>query len=137
MYLQGGLNTLIREKVFYKDYEELFIKNTKLSKENKDLKYLKRVEESNKKIKEKIKEQQKKIETMEYEIARLKALLNIGGTNHGIPTSQTPINKTKVIPNTREKSEVNTSLRVLLRRICVPYGHNLPFKSVRILSGAI
>ena len=32
---------------------------------------------------------------------------------------------------------VNTSLRVLLRRICVPYGHNLPFKSVRILSGAI
>ena len=26
------------------------------------------------------------------------------GTNHGIPTSQTPINKEKVIPNTREKS---------------------------------
>ena len=105
---------MIRENVFYKDYEELFIKNTKLSKENKDLKYLKRLEESknkklkesNKKIKEKIKEQQKKIESMEYEIARLKALLNIDGTNHGIPTSQTPINKTKVIPNTREKSEL-------------------------------
>ena len=27
------------------------------------------------------------------------------GTNHGIPTSQTPINKKKVIPNTREKSD--------------------------------
>ena len=31
---------------------------------------------------------------------------------------------------------VNTSLRVLLCRICVPYGHNLQFKSVHILSGA-
>ena len=27
------------------------------------------------------------------------------GTNHGIPTSMTPIHKKKVIPNTREKSE--------------------------------
>ena len=27
------------------------------------------------------------------------------GTNHGIPTSQTPISKKKIIPNTREKSE--------------------------------
>jgi len=34
----------------------------------------------------------------------LKALLGIDGTNSGIPTSQTPINKKKVIPNTREKS---------------------------------
>ena len=31
---------------------------------------------------------------------------------------------------------VNTSLRVLLCRICVLYGHNLQFKSVHILSGA-
>lgn len=27
------------------------------------------------------------------------------GTNHGIPTSQTPITKKKIIPNTREKSD--------------------------------
>ena len=32
-------------------------------------------------------------------------MLNIDGTNSGIPTSQTPINKKKVIPNTREKTE--------------------------------
>lgn len=102
------------EKILYKDYEELFIKNTKLAKENRDLKYLKKLEETknerlikrNKKIKEQIKEQQKTIEKQEYEIARLKALLNIDGTNHGIPTSKTPIHKTKVIPNTREKSEL-------------------------------
>ena len=35
------------------------------------------------------------------------------------------------------RNEVNTSLRVLLCRICVSYGHNLQFKSVHILSGAI
>ena len=35
-----------------------------------------------------------------------------------------------------DECEVNTSLRVLLCRICVPYGHNLQFKSVHILSGA-
>lgn len=27
------------------------------------------------------------------------------GTNHGIQTSQTPIHKNKLIPNTREKSD--------------------------------
>lgn len=34
------------EKILYKDYEELFIKNTKLAKENRDLKYLKKLEET-------------------------------------------------------------------------------------------
>ena len=61
--------------------------------------------EKNTKIKQELKEKQIKIEEQQYEIERLKALLNMDGTNHGIPTSQTPINKKKVIPNTREKSE--------------------------------
>ena len=42
-------------------------------------------------------EKDKKIEVQNKEIARLKALLNIDGTSAGIPTSQTPINKKKVI----------------------------------------
>ena len=33
------------------------------------------------------------------------ASLNIDGTTGGIPTSMTPINKKKIIPNTREKTE--------------------------------
>ena len=33
------------------------------------------------------------------------AKLNIDGTNAGIPTSQTPINKKKIIPNSREKTD--------------------------------
>ncbi len=99
----------------FKDYEELLIKNDRISEENRNLKYnelllksqietLKNkniaLEEENQKYDELIKEK-------EYEIARLKALLNIDGTNHGIPTSQTPINKAKVIPNTREKSNLS------------------------------
>lgn len=38
------------------------------------------------------------------EVNRLKGLLNIDGTNSGIPTSGTPINKKKVIPNSRQKT---------------------------------
>lgn len=98
---------------FYKDYENLLIKNDKLSEENRKLKYEQSLLESqNKTLREsEIKAKEDKIQLentikeKDYEIARLKALLNIDGTNHGIPTSMTPINKKKVIPNTREKSE--------------------------------
>ena len=97
---------------FYKDYENLLIKNDQLSEENRKLRYSQNLlecqnntlKEHEEKIKQELEEKQNLIEKQEYEIARLKALLNIDGTNHGIPTSMTPINKKKVIPNTREKS---------------------------------
>ena len=104
------------EKSFYRDYENLLIKNDELSKENRNLKYtqlllekqnnnLRKIEEQLKnKVKELEEEHQNLLKEKDFEIARLKALLNMDGTNHGIPTSQTPINKKKVIPNTREKS---------------------------------
>lgn len=98
---------------FYKDYENLLIKNDKLSEENRKLKYFQRLAESQiktfiekeEKAKEEITNKDNIIQKQEYEIARLKALLNIDGKNHGIPTSMTPMHKKKVIPNTREKSE--------------------------------
>ena len=104
------------EKSFYRDYENLLIKNDELSKENRNLKYtqlllekqnnnLRKIEKQLKnKVKELEEEHQNLLKEKDFEIARLKALLNMDGTNHGIPTSQTPINKKKVIPNTREKS---------------------------------
>ena len=102
----NGYNSL------YKDYENLIIKNDKLSEENRKLKYSQELlqrqiltlEKDRIKNQEKLDEKDKTIQEKDYEIARLKALLNMDSTNHGIPTSQTPINKTKVIPNTREKS---------------------------------
>lgn len=98
----------------YKDYENLLIKNDKLSDENRKLKYsqkllenqIKTLVSSEQKVKEALLEQQNIIAEKDYEIARLKALLNMDGTNHGIPTSQTPIHKNKVIPNTREKTDL-------------------------------
>ena len=45
-----------------------------------------------------------KIKALSDEVARLTALLNRDGTNTGLPTSKTPLNKKKVIPNSREKS---------------------------------
>ena len=98
---------------FYKDYENLLIRNDKLSEENRHLKYLQKLAENQiksfisneQKAKEEKNNYENIIKEQEYEIARLKALLNMDGTNHGIPTSMTPINKKKVIPNTREKSD--------------------------------
>ena len=101
---------------FYEDYENLIIKNDELSKENRNLKYAqlllekqnKNLMEIEEKLKKEVKELKEEKENLlkekENEIARLKALLNMDGTNHGIPTSMTPIHKKKVIPNTREKS---------------------------------
>ena len=100
-------------KSLYRDYEILLIKNDKLSEENRKLRYSQTLLEnqnktlrlSEKKAKDELSQKEEEIKQKDYEIARLKALLNMDGTNHGIPTSMTPINKKKVIPNTREKSD--------------------------------
>lgn len=47
---------------------------------------------------------QKENEILKEEILRLKALLNTDSNNSGIPTSKTPIGKSKRIPNSREKT---------------------------------
>lgn len=49
------------------------------------------------------KEEEYKKLLKEYE--KLKIINNIDGTNSGIPTSMTPLNKKKIIPNTRVKSD--------------------------------
>ncbi len=112
------------QKFLDKDYQKLLDKYDKKSEEYKQLKYEYQLLNSKLKTKEKqleiamnkfeinaknkyqplLDEKDKKIEEKDKEIARLKALLNMDGTNAGIPTSQTPINKKKIIPNTRTKS---------------------------------
>ena len=109
---------------FEKDYQKLLEKYDMKSMEYKQLKY--EYQLLNKKLKNRdnqlkiavdnfeinakakyqplLDEKDKIIEEKDMEIARLKALLNADGTNAGIPTSQTPINKKKVVPNTRVKS---------------------------------
>ena len=106
--------------MLFDDYQKLELKNAELSKENRYLKYendllerkYKTIIKKYKSLKEKIKNKekqkyQKQIDEKEKEIERLKSLLNNDGTNSGLPTSKTPINKNKVILNSRKKSNKN------------------------------
>lgn len=55
-------------------------------------------------LKKKLIEQAKELELTKEERDKYLASLNLDGTCAGIPTSETPINKKKIIPNTREKT---------------------------------
>lgn len=136
MVLRGSDIMSNYEKSLYKDYEKLQNKNDKIVNENKLLKLRisilesdtqrkdKLIEKGNIQIeqikkeinnknneiqalKNKIIELAKKLDMTELERDKYLAKLNIDGTNAGIPTSQTPINKKKIIPNSRKKSENN------------------------------
>ncbi len=102
------------QKMFEKDYEELVNKNKELEKENKYLSLVKSIaedeqrrlqkivdkkNEEEQKLKDIIKQLEEEIENLKKDKDRLKAKANLDGTNAGIPTSQTPIGKKKVIPN--------------------------------------
>ena len=99
-------------KSLYKDYEALYQKNEKLAAENRLLNYhynlVMNKNQTLEKQKQELAEQNAAKDTviidLTKEMERLKALLNIDGTNSGIPTSSTPINKKKVIPNSRKKT---------------------------------
>lgn len=69
---------------------------------------IKSLRESKKNDKEKyeniIAEKDAVIKELKNQLAHAQALLDRDGTNTGIPTSQTPINKEKVIPNSRRSS---------------------------------
>ena len=55
-------------------------------------------------LKRKLVEQAKELDLTKQERDKYLASLNLDGTTSGIPTSKTPLNKKKLIPNTREKS---------------------------------
>ena len=112
-------------KKFEKDYIEITDKYNDVVEENKQLKYEYRLLESKYTTKcnqlekattdfeERAKakyqpildEKDEEISKLKSEIARLKGVLNTDGTNSGLSTSNTPLNKKKVVPNTRVKSD--------------------------------
>lgn len=103
------------QKKFNKDFQELQDLYDKKSDEYKQLKYEYMLLESRIKTKERqllvkenaLNEKNKIIEEQAREIKRLSNLLNTDGTNSGISTSKTPINKNKIVPNTRKKTNKN------------------------------
>lgn len=107
-------------KSLNRDYERMANNNDKLKKDKKMLELKLKVSESENQRKDKLIAEKdneidalkkelieiaKKLQLTEYERDQYLAKLNIDGTNAGIPTSQTPINKKKIIPNTRTKSD--------------------------------
>lgn len=100
------------EKAFYKDYDQLFQQNGKLAAKLRSLQYNHNLmmgkyetsEKQRRELAEEISAQDVLIINLAKEVERLKALLNIDGTNSGLPTSVTPLNRKKVIPNSREKT---------------------------------
>lgn len=112
------------QNFFEKDYQKLLKKYDIKSEEYKQLKYEYQLLESKYKTKSKqlviaideaennanfkykkiIESKNAELAEKDKEIARLKAILNMDGNSAGIPTSQTPIGKKKIIPNTRIKS---------------------------------
>lgn len=56
-------------------------------------------------LENKVLELQRQLDKANYEKDYYKSKTITDGTNAGIPTSQTPLNKKKVIPNSREKSD--------------------------------
>jgi hypothetical protein len=100
------------EKAYYKDYDQLFQQNEKLAAKMRSLQYnhnllVGKYETSEMQRQELAEENSAKdvlILDLAREVERLKALLNKDGTNSGLPTSSTPINRKKVIPNSRIKT---------------------------------
>lgn len=100
------------EKAFYKDYEQLYQRNEKLAAKHRSLQYSYNLIMGKYATSEKQRQELSELNSakdvliigLTKEVERLKGLLNIDGTNSGLPTSNTPINKKKVIPNSRQKT---------------------------------
>lgn len=91
----------------YNDFETLFYENERLTKNNKILLLRATVAEDEQRRLEQviikkdeiITKKDEEILELKKKIGQLEVKENLDGTNSGIPTSQTPINKKKIIPN--------------------------------------
>lgn len=69
------------------------------------IRYLKKSKDSDKKrYSESLSEKDAIIKELQNRLAHAEALLDHGGSNTGTPTSRTPINKNKIIPNSRRNT---------------------------------
>ena len=92
-----------RKRNMYYDFGRMDLEeeNARLKNENERLKW--RIE---KLIQNGSADARAKIRALSDEVARLTAILNNNAANSGTPTSKTPININKHIPNSREKSDL-------------------------------
>ncbi len=103
------------EKIFYRDYEELEKAQERVLEkqrtQDKEIKRLQRLYELERKERDRLEREAAELraenEALKREVARLKGIVDLDGSNSGMPTSRTPLHKKKRIPNTREKSGKN------------------------------
>ena len=88
-----------RERLLDRDFGRARIEeeNARLKEENESLKARLKNSQARQDL-----ESEGKIQALSNEVARLHAILNNDGTNSGTPTSRTPLNKKKVVPNSRQ-----------------------------------
>lgn len=95
------------QRGLYKDYQRLLLENEKNLQVTRKLKMTESLLEKECALREKLEqelhEERLANEALKKEVRRLQGLINLDGTNSGIPTSQTPIHKKKVVPNSRKK----------------------------------
>ena len=88
-----------------KQYQQLQEKNHAAEEENRCLQRKFEMEQREReRLERQNSEMEEEIKVLKLEIARLNGILNLDGTNSGTPTSQTPLHRKKVIPNTRTRS---------------------------------
>ena len=114
--IQGLSNKVSQYKSLSDRYQELYEKERSKVKELQDYKFslelenqhlkdsLERLEEGSSEDVTAAKDAKAQIAALKDEVARLTARINSNGTNTGTPTSRTPMDQEKVIPNSREKS---------------------------------
>ena len=109
--LKEHFDSRLEKEVFKKikpvEKENLILKRQLAIKEDLEQRLSKKLEEKDKEIealKVKLIEQEKELDSVKSERDKYLAQKNLDGTTAGIPTSKTPINKKKIIPNTREKT---------------------------------
>lgn len=93
----------LRDTIIRKEVEEKTREYTDTIKDkDKEIETLRK--DKDKEIETLRKDKDKQIEALKKELAKLQSKLDNDSTNSGLPTSKTPIGKTKYIPNTREKT---------------------------------
>ena len=119
-------NTLLwQEKERYRcELKGLRKRNEQLEKfDTHRIQVIRDLEEERDKLKKEKEEQGKQIEALKEEICKLKAQIDHDGMTNGIPTSQTPAGKKKVVPNTRKKSERNKGGQPGHEKQCMEFFH--------------
>jgi len=104
--LSKQVNTLIMRNKSLEKHQDCIVErrvNVEIKKVQRS--YEKQLSTQEKDYQKQLKEKDKEIEKLKIELANANSKLNNDSTNSGIPTSKTPLNKKKLIPNTREKTD--------------------------------